>query len=202
MKKDYSHLSDVFIPPDIDYLIGLSGAIRLSEGLRLARLASLAENGVIVEIGSYRGQSTCFLASGSKCGHNVPVYAVDCWDMREDYKERDWKKYHHYNDPRNKEIFTRQTEPYKDLITPIQGFSLEVAKTWNKPIAVLFIDGDHDEGMSDYKAWGKWVIPGGYIAFHDYDWPSVRNACERIRKTKQWPNKMQIHSLLSMRRRI
>jgi len=40
--------------------------------------------GPIVEIGSYRGQSTCALALGSKAGNGWPVYAVDPHEEHED----------------------------------------------------------------------------------------------------------------------
>ena len=46
--------------------------------------------------------------------------------------------------------------------------SVEVAETWNKPVGVLFIDGDHNQVKADFNAWEKHVVSGGYILFHDY----------------------------------
>jgi predicted O-methyltransferase YrrM len=53
-------------------------------------------------------------------------------------------------------------------IIKISGYSVEIAKEWDKPIKVLFIDGNHNKAREDYEAWKKHVVKGGYILFHDY----------------------------------
>lgn len=60
--------------------------------------------------------------------------------------------------------------------------SLEVAKDWNKPIGVLFIDGNHDCAGEDFLAWDKFVVKGGYILFHDYALhsPLVIKQCDEL----------------------
>src|SRR5690554_3594375 len=64
-----------------DELGDLDGLIWKSEGARLAHLASLVPaDQAIVEIGSYKGKSTAFLAAGAKAGHRPTVHAVDLWD--------------------------------------------------------------------------------------------------------------------------
>ncbi|MCK9370826.1 class I SAM-dependent methyltransferase [Candidatus Dojkabacteria bacterium] len=50
----------------------------------------------------------------------------------------------------------------------IIGKSVEVAEKWDKPIGVLFIDGNHTEAKADFLAWEKHVAKGGYVLFHDY----------------------------------
>lgn len=49
--------------------------------------------------------------------------------------------------------------------------SVEFAKTWDKPIDVLFIDGDHSyEGCKkDIEAWFPHLVPNGVALFHDCD---------------------------------
>jgi len=44
-----------------------------------------------------------------------------------------------------------------------------VSKGWSQPISLLWIDGDHSyEGTRrDFDCWAKFVIPTGFIAFHD-----------------------------------
>lgn len=74
----------------------------------------------------------------------------------------------------------------------IHGDANMVAKLWEKPIDLLFIDGDHSyEGVKqDTLAWEPKVIKGGTILFHDYDHP----------ETKKWldehygKNKEVLHS--------
>lgn len=50
----------------------------------------------------------------------------------------------------------------------IEGYSVYVAQEWDKPIGVLFIDGDHDQALDDFEAWIPHVVPDGIIIFHDY----------------------------------
>ena len=57
--------------------IAADGMIHPDECLLLIRLASQVREGVIVEIGSYRGRSTIALAMGSFRGQAVPVYAIE-----------------------------------------------------------------------------------------------------------------------------
>ena len=65
----------------------------------------------------------------------------------------------------------------------ILGNSLDVAKTFDKPIGVLFIDGDHFQAGKDFEAWKDKVVKGGYILFHDYiehtEW-CVTTDCDNI----------------------
>ena len=195
--------NDVLTPPDIAYLTELEGSIRLSEGLRLALLASVItpDMGVIVEIGSYKGMSTCFLAAGSNCGNKVPVFAIDCWNLREAYREKEYKKFHPYDLPENKAVFEKQTRPYSDVINPVQGFSAEISKTWSQKIGLLFIDGHHDESWQDYMNWAHFITPGGFLVWHDANWVGVKNTIRKIIKTKLWHRGVLINSLYSMRRK-
>ena len=54
----------------------------------------------------------------------------------------------------------------------IHGDSQMVAKLWDKPISLLFIDGDHSyEGVKkDTLSWEPFVKKGGTILFHDTDY--------------------------------
>jgi predicted O-methyltransferase YrrM len=70
----------------------------------------------------------------------------------------------------------------------INKISLEATEDWNKPIGVLFIDGDHDEAGQDFRAWERFVIPNGIILFHDYarHSPEVIKDCEEIIKNPNY----------------
>lgn len=75
----------------------------------------------------------------------------------------------------------------------IKGYSTEVAKDWKEEIDLLFIDGDHGEGIltaptDDFFAWEKFVKKGGIIMMHDYhfDYPAVREACDKIMETGRY----------------
>ena len=142
------------------------------EGLRLAYLASqVPENGVIVEIGSYRGRSAVFMGAAVKTG--VQIFCVDVW--------RNPKEKKFTAESADLKIFMETIGMFGfDRFTiPIQGSSPVVARDWHKPIDFLFIDGEHtyDAVKKDYESWYPHVKDGGAIAFHDYqpkNWPSVR----------------------------
>ena len=175
---------DVLVLPESKSLYGLEGLIRFGEGLRLSYLASKVKSGVIVEIGSFKGKSTSFLAAGSRHANSIPVYAVDTWDLREQYGQQK------YQAKETLESFHRQTRPYAKLITAVRGFSQEVAKTWDKDIGLLFIDGCHwyKEAWADYQNWQKFIPTGGMLALHDYQNPKIQMVVERIKSHGQWAN--------------
>ena len=56
-----------------------------------------------------------------------------------------------------------------DHITFIKGYFDDVAKTWDKPIDILHIDGFHtyEAVKNDYETWNKFVKEDGVILFHD-----------------------------------
>lgn len=116
---------------------------------------------VIVEVGSYLGGSSCFLAAGI-CSKNGMVYAVDTWQnqgmsegSRDTYQE-----------------FLTNTSPLSRWITPLRSLSTELAPHFDQPISLVFIDGNHAyEAVSeDIRAWLPKLRDGGIIALHDYSW--------------------------------
>jgi len=74
----------------------------------------------------------------------------------------------------------------------IHGDANMVRLIWDKPISLLFIDGDHSyEGvMDDTLAWESAVKSGGIILFHDYDHPDVKRWLDK----KYGKNKEVLHN--------
>jgi predicted O-methyltransferase YrrM len=143
------------------------------ERVFLYQIASkLSRNNTIVEIGSYLGASTCFLAAGCdrKGGH---VYAIDTWEnqalsegLRNTYEE-----------------FLDNISDYKHKITPIRSFSVDAAQDFSKPIDFIFVDGDHSyEGdMADLEAWLPKLKPKAWLVLHDIGWAEgVNRAIKEI----------------------
>ena len=58
----------------------------------------------------------------------------------------------------------------------IHGDASMVAQLWDRPINLLFIDGDHSyEGVQkDHNSWVPKVKKGGVILYHDYDHPDTK----------------------------
>lgn len=148
----------------------------------LTRHASLVElPELIVEIGSYKGQSAIALARGGKNSH---VYAVDPWDSRGNIDGR-----FHFASPKTRVEFRRRVKEsgFGGRITPVKGFSTDVAQVWptNRKIGLLFIDGDHsrESVAADYLAWYLHLVPGATVIFDDLDTehnPGVRLALEDL----------------------
>ena len=68
----------------------------------------------------------------------------------------------------------------------IHKTSLETVREWDKPIQVLFIDGDHSQAGMDFAAWEKYLIPGAIVLFHDYaiHSPDVIRDCANVARTR------------------
>jgi len=127
------------------------------EGYSLMKLASFGGGtGEIVEIGSFHGKSTCWIAAGSKSQGREKVTAIDLFeDGNGDFLHSFMK--------------TIESMQVSDYITPLKGRSDEIVRQWHRPIRLLFIDGDHSyEGVKmDYDLWSPFVSLHGFVAFHD-----------------------------------
>ena len=149
----------------------VEGFLTNKDGSLLFNLSKKVKgSGVIVEIGSWKGKSTIWLAKGSKKGNGIKVYAVD----------------HHMGSPEHKsslgELWT--FEEFKanidradvvDIVIPIVETSADASRDFDDPIELLFIDGAHDyhSVKSDYDEWSHKVVDGGIIAFHDSEFHGV-----------------------------
>ena len=148
----------------------LSGLIRPATGAELRRLAALVPaDHAIVEIGSFRGQSSAYLAAGARDGLGAHVYAVDPWDLAGNVSGK-----HGCTAPEIREDFERQLRACRlwSRVTPMRAFSTDAAKAWSGPkVGLLFIDGDHTERAvrADVKAWTPHLADGAVICFDDYD---------------------------------
>lgn len=124
----------------------LAGLIPDDLGERLTYWASVT-TGPVVEIGSYKGKSTCYLAEGAR---GRTVYAVDPWGLPGNTPGR-------FRFDLARQAFDVQTAAYPN-ITPIQGFSVDVAASWQVRVGLVYVDGSHhyDDVLADLEAWGPW----------------------------------------------
>jgi len=108
---------------------------------------------VIVEIGSYKGRSTIRLAQGSRDGAGVPVHAIDP----------------HVKDSKRAFLDNIERAGVADLVVPVVARSDDAVRDWQRPIGLLFIDGNHDLPFveRDFTAWFPHVVEGGVVALHD-----------------------------------
>lgn len=143
--------------------------------------------GVIVEIGSWKGKSTIWLGKGSKSGKNVKIYAIDPHTGSSEHKKiygKVWTFEEFKDNIKNAEV--------DDVVVPIVKTSEEASKDFKEPIEFIFIDGAHEYEFvkSDFENWFPILIDGGIMAFHDATVaPSVKKVVEEfIFKSKNFKN--------------
>jgi tetratricopeptide (TPR) repeat protein len=131
---------------------------------------------VIVELGSCFGLSSMIIAMALVDKPRAKIYCVDAWEgdgssvtglTREFIKD---SAVHGDDFFGMFESNMRNAGVWHNL-TPIQGYTTEVVKTWNKQADLIFIDADHSyEGVrSDVRDWKDFVKIGGQILMHDVE---------------------------------
>ncbi|GAB3737226.1 class I SAM-dependent methyltransferase [Nocardiopsis nanhaiensis] len=152
------------------------GFMPTDEGLALYETAlEYADQGPIVEIGTYCGKSTVFLGAAARVT-GAKVITVDHHRGSEEHQEG-WE-YHDAGlvDPVTGKFDTlphfrrTMTEAgLDDVVIAIAGASVDVAGVWGAELGMLFIDGGHSEAAAqdDYAGWTPHVAVGGALVIHD-----------------------------------
>jgi len=147
----------------------IDGWLSPNEALELYRLAALVpQNGIIVEIGSWKGKSTYCLAKGVR---NGKVFTIDPFDASAEEASAKLYEEKKGNTPLlNQFQDTMSTLGVIDKIIILHGYSSQYVNSFQK-IDLLFIDGDHSLGGCnyDYDNFSHYILRGGYIVFHDYN---------------------------------
>lgn len=161
--------------------------------LRLA--AHVPADQAIVELGTFKGKGTCFLAWGARSGLGAHVWTVDPWDLPGERSTTGaGPRPRHpldYTDPSIPRVAMAQVEAagLTDGVTFIQGFSSQVGRTWQgPPVGLLFVDGDHREGAvrRDFAAWEPHLARNAVIAWDDHrvGFPGVMAVVDRLAHEK------------------
>lgn len=148
-----------------EFIAGVDGWLTDAEGQLLFSLArQCRQDHAIVEIGSWKGKSTVWLAKGSQSGKRANVYAVDPHVGSPEHHAASGQVW-------TFPIFqsTIESAGCTDVVTPLVIGSQEAAANFHEPVGVLFVDGNHDYEMvkADLECWFPKVVDGGIIAFHD-----------------------------------
>ena len=153
-----------------------TGFMPAAEGMALySTAASYAPVGPVLEVGTYCGKSTIYLAAAATRAGQL-VITVDHHHGSEE-NQPGWE-YHDpaLVDPRTGRLDTlphfRSTLASAGLdeaVIAVVGRSADVARLWGAPLGMLFIDGGHTDAaaQADYEGWAPWVAPGGALAIHD-----------------------------------
>lgn len=140
----------------------IKGWFSASEGELLYKLA-LSVKGIIVEIGSYEGRSTLYLAKAKQVSGRGLVVAVDTF--------RGSSEHIKFGQIDTYESFISNMKRFgvMDVIDVRRGCSSDIAGDFNDSIGMLFIDGSHEyeHVKRDFEMWAPKVAHNGIIAFHD-----------------------------------
>ena len=202
--------ADVRNGEDGDWFDYVSGFLHPMEGHALAYLAAMGPGrGAVVEIGSYLGKSTSYLAMGTRTRGSGTVFAVDHFLGSPEHQAG--QRHEDAVLARDGTLFdaflrNMAVGGFTDIVRPLRTGSLDAAREWSGPIRLLFIDGDHSyqATRADFEAWTPHLEPGGLAAFHDVgdDWPGVtRFFGEVTGPDGDWEPLLAVGSLRVVRRR-
>lgn len=162
--KWFRATTDLFSPefePLADWRSGLG-----SGGLLLHSFVRSIRPDVVVEIGSARGKSTCSLALGCKENGKGKVYAID------PHLPNPWAELGTSGD--NEQFLRGRLKEYglEDYCEVIRDTSVNAAKSWKRPIDLIFIDGSHSyEGVKlDFELFQPFFTENTLVMFHDTTW--------------------------------
>ncbi|MFA5179842.1 MAG: class I SAM-dependent methyltransferase [Syntrophales bacterium] len=161
-----------------EYLLSknIKGFLDDEEALRLYELAREASiHGPCLEIGSYCGKSAAFL--GLACQqHGAVLFSIDHHRGSEEQQPGQAYFDPELFDERSGAIDTfpifRKTLAelsLSDTVVPLVCHANLVARAWQTPLSLIFIDGSHTfaSACGDYLAWASHLQPGGFLIIHD-----------------------------------
>ncbi len=151
----------------------IEGYLHALEGFALSRLAASGEGvGEIVEIGSFMGRSTAWLAWGAMSTGRERVTAIDHFMGSPEHQPgQPWECKDIVESGSTLARFRANIEKagVAGHVDAVVAPSLHARKEWTKPIRLLFIDGEHsyEASRADFEAWAPVVVNHGYVALHD-----------------------------------
>ena len=156
----------------------LTGQLTDNDVHRLRMLAALVPpNGLLVEIGAFRGKSTAALASGMAAGCHL--VSIDPWCLQVAGPQG-------YETLETMNAYRQAIEPWQQHITQIVAWPTHVIPFWGGEIDLLFMDCVKGyEGLYNlWRAWLPFVKPGGWCVSHDYHekYSGVIQVIERVIK--------------------
>ncbi len=131
--------------------------------------------GPCLEIGSYCGKSTLYLAAACRDTNSI-LYSIDHHRGSEEQQPGE-----EYFDTELLDPFTGAVDTFRmfrttierggleDTVVPIVSRSEVAARLWATPLSLVFIDGGHsmEAACTDYEAWAGHLLPHGILMIHD-----------------------------------
>ncbi|MFT4797051.1 MAG: putative O-methyltransferase YrrM [Candidatus Azotimanducaceae bacterium] len=161
------------LPIDID---SVKGFLSPEEGEALyEHCLEACAIGPALEIGSYCGKSSVYLGQACKEAKST-LFALDHHRGSEEHQLGE-----EYHDPELYDVDVGKMDTFKlfrdtvsrakldDYVVPLVAPSGVVARNWQTPLGMVFIDGGHslEAAQNDYECWSVHVAAGGILAIHD-----------------------------------
>ena len=185
----------------------IEGFLKAKEGFALTLLAMQGPGaGAIVEIGSFKGRSTCFLALGSQLANREKITAIDHFRGSPEHQPGQAFADRAIAACGSTLPTFRANLAAAGLDQQVEAMAMsstEAAADWRRPIRLLFIDGDHgyEATKRDFDAFASHVMPEGVICFHDVGpWPGVTRFVAELVGQGVWRHRFTIHSLAAVSR--
>lgn len=155
---------------------GTKGFMPDDEGLALhAAALSHLRGGIALEVGTYCGKSTIYLAHAASVTGST-VVTIDHHHGSEE-QQPGWE-YHDTSlvDP---ELGRMDTLPFarraiaasglEESVVMMVGRSSAISHWWRTPLDLVFVDGGHTDeaARADFHGWAPWVRVGGVLVIHD-----------------------------------
>ncbi|MBW1788410.1 MAG: class I SAM-dependent methyltransferase [Deltaproteobacteria bacterium] len=162
--------------PDLTLINNLKGFLDEIEGNHLyERALEAGRHGPCLEIGSYCGKSAMYLGAACKTTGSV-LFSIDHHRGSEEQQPGE-----EYFDPDLFDDETGKVDTFKsfrkalasaeleDTVVPLVCRSETVARQWQTPLSLVFIDGSHtyESATADYHGWARHLMPAGYLLIHD-----------------------------------
>jgi len=146
------------------------------EAKRLYSIAlAAAENGPILEIGSYCGKSAYIIGSACREKNSI-LFSIDHHKGSEEQQPNEEYFDPDLFDPKlsrvNTFAFFQETlnrTSLENTVVPVVASSSTVGKMWETPISMLFVDGGHsfEAAHEDFLIWARHIKASGFLVIHD-----------------------------------
>ncbi len=172
----------------------IEGYLSEDEGRFLYHLAlEVPADGLIVELGSYKGRSTVCLAQAERRVLAVDHFKGEAFKDAGDLMDGVIAKFvfadhlgGHYKDQFMDNLRRCGVSAH---VFPIVGDTAESARVvGDKPVDLLFIDSDHsyEHVLAEWLAWEPKMSPAGVVVFDDYTFPGPARLITEVVEPAGW----------------
>lgn len=172
------------------------GCLDTEQGSILFYLAARGGRlGAVVEIGSFLGLSTLWLAHGVRRSSGSRIIAID------PHTGHERPELCPELDSFGTFLDNIHRAGMDDIVEPVRRPSQDIARDWSEPIGLLWIDGSHDyaDVSADLEGFAPRVSSGGYVALHDTRskrFPGVRQAMlEYFAKHREFTRLVELRNM-------